>query len=173
MSGEFPLLVTAHSENYIHYWDLQKIFQGNFNPQGVTISPLKYPTTAIHCFADGKGYCIISIEGRCGVKNVNLATNNINPPEDYCFKCHRVEENGIGKVYTTNGMAFNKAFGTFATYGNDGCYLVWNKDTKTRLKSTKPAPWPITAADFLENGTLFAFAFGYDYSKGAEGAKMM
>ena len=72
MSGEYPLLVTAHSELYIHYWNLCNIFNGNFNPQGVTSSPLKFPTTAISCFADGKGYAIVSFEGRCGIKNIDL-----------------------------------------------------------------------------------------------------
>jgi hypothetical protein len=32
MSGEFPLLVTAHSELYIHYWNLNNIFKNDFNP---------------------------------------------------------------------------------------------------------------------------------------------
>lgn len=75
MSGEFPLLVTAHSELDIHYWDLRQIFSNNFNPLGVTISPLKYPTTSIACFSDGKGYVIGSIEGRCGVKYIDLDKN--------------------------------------------------------------------------------------------------
>lgn len=70
-----------------------------------------------------------------------------------------------------NGITFNKQFGTFATYGSDGNYFIWNKDTKSRLRSTKTAPWPITSADFLENASLLAFAYGYDYGKGAEGAK--
>lgn len=72
MSCEYPLLVTAHSENYIHYWDLSKVAMNQYNPLGVTVSPLKYPTTAICCFGDGKGYAIGSIEGRCGIKNVDL-----------------------------------------------------------------------------------------------------
>jgi mRNA export factor len=72
MSGEFPLLVTAHSEMYVHYWNLNNITNNDFNPLGVMQSPLKYPTTAIACFADGRGYAIGSIEGRCGIKNIDL-----------------------------------------------------------------------------------------------------
>jgi len=55
--------------------------------------------------------------------------------------------------------------------GSDGNYFIWNKDTKSRLRSTKPAPWPITAGDFIENASLLAFAYGYDYSKGYEESK--
>ncbi len=72
MSGEFPLLVTAHSEQIIHYWDLNRIFSQNFNPLDVMISPLKNATTCIQCFADAKGFAIGSIEGRCGIKYVDL-----------------------------------------------------------------------------------------------------
>jgi len=75
MDGNYPFLVTAHSENYVHYWDLENIFKQNFNPLGVMTSPLKFATTAIGCFGDAKGFCIASIEGRCGVKNVNLKMN--------------------------------------------------------------------------------------------------
>jgi mRNA export factor len=72
MSLEFPLLVTTHSEMYVHYWNLVNIFNNNFNPLGVTISPLKNVTTSVCCFPDGKGYAIGSIEGRCGIKNIDL-----------------------------------------------------------------------------------------------------
>jgi mRNA export factor len=92
-------------------------------------------------------------------------------PDDFCFKSHREETTPGAKLYSVNGLSFNKQFGTFASYGQDGCYFFWNKDTKSKLKSTKPAPWPITAGDYLENAQLFAFAFGYDWGKGAEEVK--
>lgn len=80
MSAEYPLLVTAHSEQYVHYWNLANIFNGNFAPQGVTSSPLKYPTTCVSVFSDAKGYAIASLEGRCGIKYVDLQKDLINPP---------------------------------------------------------------------------------------------
>ena len=92
MSGEFPLLVTAHSEMIIHYWDLRKIFTKLFDPQGVLISPLKFATTSICCFGDARGFAIGSIEGRCGIKRVNLDTNATNWSDDFCFKSHRVDD---------------------------------------------------------------------------------
>jgi len=175
MSGEFPLLVTAHSELYVHYWDLNRITQNDFNPLGVMNSPLKYPTTTIACFADGKGYAIGSIEGRCGIKYIDLQKNIINPPEDFCFKSHRVDDTSTppkpSQVHAVNGIAFNKQFGTFVTYGQDGSWFIWNKDTKSKLKNTKAGPHPITAADFLDNATQLAYAFGYDWGKGAEESK--
>lgn len=155
MSGEFPLLVTAHSEMIIHYWDLRQIFSGKFEPVGVTQSPLKYATTCITCFGDGKGYAIGSIEGRCGVKYINLdGSSIINSNDDFCFKSHRVDDDPKlpsckpSQIYAVNGLTFNKKCNTFASYGQDGCYFFWNKDNKSKLKSTKPGPCPITAADY-------------------------
>ena len=72
MSCQFPLLVTAHQDRFIHVWDLQFCFQNNnYNPKEVTESPLKFATTSIACFGDGRGYAVGSIEGRCGIKNVD------------------------------------------------------------------------------------------------------
>ena len=59
-------------------------------------------------------------------------------------------------------------FGSFATVGADGCFFIWNKDTRSRLKASKAGPSPVTAADFVENGQLLAYAFGYDWGKGIE-----
>jgi len=81
-------------------------------------SPLKYPTTCITCFGDGKGFAIGSIEGRCGIKYIDLQKNLTGLPEDFCFKSHRVEETGKqAQVYSVNGLSFNKTFNTFASYG--------------------------------------------------------
>jgi len=120
MSGEYPLLVTAHSGLKIHYWDLKKIFSGIFNPLGETTSPLKESTSCIQCIPDGKGYVIGSIEGRCGVKYIDLEMNLVNNMYDFCYKSHRIEAYGpteAVKAYTVNGISFNRTFNTFATYG--------------------------------------------------------
>lgn len=38
-------------------------------------------------------------------------------------------------IYAVNSIAFNPAFGTFATAGSDGTYHFWDKDSKQRLKA--------------------------------------
>eukprot|EP00347_Sterkiella_histriomuscorum_P013043 403366232 len=178
MSGEFPLLVTAHSELHVHYWNLNNIIRGDFNPAGLLISPLKQGTTSICCFPDAKGFAIGSIEGRCGIKYLDINTNNIVNSDDFCFKCHRQDDTATtnpkpSQVYAVNGIVFNKQFGSFATLGQDGSYYFWNKDTKSKLRNTKaPNPQiPLTSADFLDNAQQFAYAYGYDWGKGAEESK--
>eukprot|EP00347_Sterkiella_histriomuscorum_P017243 403350135 len=178
MSGEFPLLVTAHSELFIHYWNLNNITRGDFNPAGLINSPLKYGTTAIACFPDAKGFAIGSIEGRCGIKYIDVQNNNTVNSDDFCFRCHRQDDTATSnpkpsQVYAVNGIVFNKQFGSFATMGQEGNYFFWNKDSKSKLKNTKaltPA-LPVTCGDFLENAQQFAYAYGYDWGKGAEESK--
>ena len=75
-------------------------------------------------------------------------------------------------MFSLNGITFNKAFNTFATIGADGHYFTWNKDNKSKYKSSKKFPGQLTAVDFSENGTMLAYAIGYDHSKGFEGAKL-
>jgi mRNA export factor len=56
----------------------------------VVESPLKYQTSSIGAFGDGKGFAIGSIEGRCAIMNVNFAKAKKDICEnDFCFKCHR------------------------------------------------------------------------------------
>ena len=57
----------------------------------MTESPLKFATTSIAVFGDGKGYAVGSIEGRCGIKNYDVAKHDLGKNDDFCFKCHREE----------------------------------------------------------------------------------
>jgi mRNA export factor len=68
-------------------------------------------------------------------------------------------------------MNFHPVFGTFSTAGSDGTYNFWDKDSKQRLKQmakatygTNPAPIPCSA--FNKDGTIFAYAVSYDWSRG-------
>jgi mRNA export factor len=68
-----------------------------------------------------------------------------------------------------NGFCFNKKYNTFASYGGDGTYCTWNKDTKSKYRSSEVFPEPIVAADQTEDGLMMAYAIGYDWQRGAEG----
>jgi WD40 repeat protein len=72
-----------------------------------------------------------------------MATSN------FSFKCHRKEAGaaarGSSLVYAVNDISFHP-FGTFSTAGADGTINLWDKDSKTRLKSmyiptTRPLPF--------------------------------
>lgn len=57
---------------------------------------------------------------------------------------------------------------TFSTAGSDGGFNFWDKDNKHRLKPFQRMNQPITATAFSADGNIFAYAVGYDWSKGVE-----
>jgi len=80
---------------------------------------------------------------------------------NFSFKCHREGSN----VYAINAISFHPLYGTFSTAGSDGSFNFWDKDSKQRLKQFPNLRSPITATSFNKNGSIFAYALGYDWSK--------
>jgi mRNA export factor len=154
-------------------WNLETIFNGQFNPINVIETPLRFTTSAIACFGDGKGYAVGSIEGRCGIVNVNFNNLNNVDTRDFCFKCHRQENSQTkeGDVWTVNSIAFNEKFNTFVTVGSDGQWYTWNKDTKSRYKQSNKSQMPVTNACFSEDAMVLVHAHGEDWSLGGNQAQ--
>jgi mRNA export factor len=97
--------------------------------------------------------------------------------KSFCFKCHRKEpkDSKQAEVYAVNGFCFNKKKDTFYSFGGNGEWVSWNKDTRAKYKNSGErikegyiAP-PIVAGDLTEDASIFAYAYGYDWSQGAEG----
>ncbi|ESO09225.1 hypothetical protein HELRODRAFT_109550 [Helobdella robusta] len=149
-------------------------------------SPLKYQHRCVSIFCERKpassnafsntqqtsglpvGFALGSIEGRVAIQYVNP----VNPKDNFTFKCHR--SNGTGQsnhqdIYAVNGIAFHPVHGTLATIGSDGRFSFWDKDARTKLKTSDPLDQPITTCAFNAQGTIFAYAGSYDWSKGHEG----
>lgn len=135
-------------------------------------SPLKYQHRCVTIFRDKQnqptGFALGSIEGR-------VAIQYINPPDpskdNFTFKCHRSTVQRTGQtqdIFAVNDIAFHPTHGTLATVGSDGKYSFWDKDARTKLKTSDAMELPIVACDFNYNGNLFAYAVSYDWSKGHE-----
>ncbi|KAG5201720.1 hypothetical protein JEQ12_004483 [Ovis aries] len=135
-------------------------------------SPLKHQHRCVAIFKDKQnkptGFALGSIEGR-------VAIHYINPPnpakDNFTFKCHR--SNGTNTsapqdIYAVNGIAFHPVHGTLATVGSDGRFSFWDKDARTKLKTSEQLDQPISACCFNHNGNIFAYASSYDWSKGHE-----
>ena len=62
---------------------------------------------------------------------------------NFSFKCHRRDQTPSSKdqslVYAVNDITFHPVHGTFSTCGSDGTINFWDKDARTRLKSTSLA----------------------------------
>lgn len=52
--------------------------------------------------------------------------------------------------------------------GSDGCYHFWDKETKRRLKAMERVNESITCGTFNRDGSLYAYAVSYDWSKGCQ-----
>ena len=179
MSNVNNLLVVAMNDRNLSYYNLTKLQQsGQLIPDVQCKSHLKYQTRRVCCFPEGNGYAIGSIEGRCAIKYVNFGVEpQINKEsgasttkDDFAFRCHRSVATSTPEVYPVNDIAFNPRYGTFVTVGGDGDYVIWDKDSRSRLKqgslSTRS---PITACDYSNNGDLLAYSSGYDWAKGVSG----
>jgi len=156
----FGLFQDAKSKNLIIF-DLQS--PNNLSrPYRTVDSPLKYQSRCVQLFPDRTGFAVGSIEGRVGIVHVH----DKDSAKNFAFKCHR-EGN---EVYAVNSIAFHN-FGTFATAGADGRYTFWDKDAKQRLKQFERCGNSITCSNFNTRGDIYAYALGYDWSKGVEFAE--
>ncbi|KAI1778595.1 WD40 repeat-like protein [Hypoxylon cercidicola] len=153
------LLVIGTADRYINVVNLQDPLKFYKTLQ----SPLKWQTRVVSCFTDATGFAIGSIEGRCAIQYVEDKDSGSN----FSFKCHRETPQGATtQVFSVNDISFHPQHGTFSTAGSDGTFHFWDKDAKHRLKGYPQVGGSITATTFNSGGSIFAYAIGYDWSKG-------
>ncbi|CAJ0908620.1 12409_t:CDS:10 [Entrophospora sp. SA101] len=148
MDLHYPHLVVGTADRNVIYYNLT-------NPN---FSTLKWQTRCVACYPAGNGYAIGSIEGRVGIQYFDEKDQR----QGFSFKCHRDGNN----IYAVNAISFHPLYGTFSTSGSDGSFSFWDKESKQRIKGFNTVGAPIIATDFNRNGTLFAYAVSYDWSKG-------
>ncbi|ORX34874.1 hypothetical protein BCR36DRAFT_588545 [Piromyces finnis] len=136
----FPLMVVGTAEKHIHVYNLQNPSV----PFKQLQSPLKWQTRVVSCFS----------QGRVGIQYIEDKDQSV------------IEKTQM--VYAINAISFHPIYGTFSTAGSDGSFNFWDKDSKQRLKQFPNFNIPITATSFNKNGSIFAYALGYDWSKGHE-----
>eukprot|EP00126_Sphaerothecum_destruens_P005400 Sdes_comp18747_c0_seq1m9112 len=127
------------------------------------MSQLRFQTRCLSCFTPphggiSNGFAVGTIEGRVAIVHVDEKEENKN----FSFKCHR-ENNDI---YAVNSIVFHPVYGTFATAGSDGTFNFWDKDSKQRLKAFSKSSNSISCSTFNHDGTIYAYAVSYDWSKG-------
>jgi len=158
------LLVVGTADRNMLIYDLRNPSK----PFKTMPSPLKFQSRCVAAFPDMGGFALGSIEGRVAIQYIDEKKADRN----FAFKCHRISpelhSNQVEKVFAVNAICFHPKFGTFATAGSDGCYTFWDKDTKQRLKLFPRNDNSITTCCFNRDGTVFAYALSYDWSKGIE-----
>lgn len=135
-------------------------------------SPLKYQHRCVAICKDKQtntepvGFALGSVEGRVAIQYIQPK----DPKDNYTFKCHRsdIQTGNNQDIYAVNDIAFHPGYGTLATAGSDGKFSFWDKDARTKLKTSTQLPQSITACTFNSTGNIFAYALGYDWTKGHE-----
>lgn len=163
----FPMAIVSTAERGI------LVYQLNNQPQEYKKieSPLKYQHRCVAICKDKKGvpngFALGSVEGRVAMQYINPS----DPKDNFTFKCHRSDVSQSGQVqdiYAVNDIAFHPTIGTLATVGSDGKYSFWDKDARTKLKTSENCGQSITACCFNAEGNIFAYSTGYDWTKGHE-----
>lgn len=165
MALRYPLLVGILSDKKHAVWNLQWLQQGKNSPDIMVDNNVKVQFKSVDCYSDASGFSIGLIEGRCAMKKIN--PSSYKAENDFTFKCHR--DNGSQSAYAVNCISFNAAHGTFATGGSDSSLIYWDRFAKQCLKTFTGLDGPVTAMDFKQDGSLFAYATGYDWARGLDG----
>lgn len=148
-------LVVGTARRKIVVWDLRNMAYPNQKRE----SSLKYQTRAIRCFPNKQGFVLSSIEGRVAVEY--LDRNPEIQKKKYAFKCHRIKEDGLERIYPVNAISFHSQYNTFATGGSDGYVNVWDGFNKKRLCQFHRYNTSITSLSFSQNGTVLAISCSY------------
>lgn len=160
MDTSRDLLVVATAQRNICVFNLS-------NPQTIfkTVqSPLKWQTRVVACYPQGNAYAIGSIEGRCAIQYVDP---DEQAKSGFSFRCHRENKTPTEThIYPVEAISVHPIYGTFSTGGSDGTIHFWDKDSRFRLKYTRSLGGTVSATAYNRNGSIFAYAVTYDWSKG-------
>ncbi|XP_034200563.1 protein RAE1-like isoform X2 [Prunus dulcis] len=149
---EMSLLVTGSWDKTLKYWDVRQP------------NPVHTQQLPERCYALSVRYPLMVV----GTADRNLVVFNLQNPQTE-FK--RIVS--PLKYQTRCVAAFPDQQGflvhhTFTTAGSDGSFNFWDKDSKQRLKAMSRCNQPIPCSTFNNDGSIFAYAVCYDWSKGAE-----
>eukprot|EP01083_Nonionella_stella_P107195 310258_1 len=184
-------LVVGLSNNDVISYDLRNgarqlhslAQESSKNTKAVT---LKKQIRCIDIFPDNTGYVAASIGGRVIIKHFDR--QNLKHPngkeKDFSYKCHRQSAGNMAShIFGVNVIKFHQQSSVFATGGDDGDVVTWDKDGRAKLYSFKTmtmgnyresgahidtSRMPIVALDYHANGQYMIYATSYNWNKGAE-----
>ena len=188
MAQKGNYLVVALSNNDIKTFDLRnncnEIFSTlNEHKNNSKSVSLKRQIRTIDIFPNNEGYVAASIGGRVIIKHFNRNEAS----KDFSYKCHR---HTISKqtthVFAVNSIKFHQQTSVFATGGDDGEIVTWDKDGRlnyTFKEMNIPNfsnnsgnnnnhitynKMPITSMDYHSNGQYLLYSTSYNWNKGLE-----
>ncbi|KAH9254648.1 hypothetical protein BASA81_007405 [Batrachochytrium salamandrivorans] len=147
----------------------------------------KLPIRTVSISTDGSFFACAGTEGRVIIQHVNEQQK----AQNFTFRAHKHEENRQG-VNTTinnpiNDIQFHPHSNVFATCGSDGSFCFWDHGDRARLYHGPQTPSPnqantkdavkrchfpnnqiapLLASGFNPEGSMYAYAVGYDWGGG-------
>lgn len=148
---------------------------------------LKKQIRCIDMFPNGEGYVAASVGGRVIIKHLDRSRAN----KDFSYKCHRHSVSGgrngsLNHIFAVNVVRFHRQTAVFATAGDDGECVTWDKDGRAKLftfqgmrvptqqrqsennEQIDSSRMPIVALDYHANGQFMLYATSYNWNKGQE-----
>lgn len=161
MDVKEPTVVVGLADRKLMVFDVRK----PATPYKEKYSLHKYQTRCVAIWPDRMGYLVGCVDGRVSVDYVQ----DPEPGASSLFSCHRDKGARVG--YSINAIRFHMPTGMFATAASDGRFGFWDKDRKDRARTRRfeKMSGPVTDIDFASDGRTYAYAVGYDWSKGASG----
>lgn len=170
---QYPFLVMGCNDytvaviNFEQFINNQKIFYCQCN--------LKSPIMSIAIRPNSKRIAIGSVDGRICATDMEFGYNNSQLKlKDYIlFRAHRKEVKNQPQnsyLYQVNCLGFHASAPNFLySCGSNSICYYWDCIKKNKSAEFNYGGIPITAADYSPCGNLFAYALGYDWSKGIWG----
>nr|CAB3226497.1 mitotic checkpoint protein BUB3-like [Phallusia mammillata] len=155
-------LIVGTSGKSVVVWDLRNMGYVEQRRE----SSLKYQTRCIRSFPNKQGFVLSSIEGRVAVEYLDPSAEE--QKKKYAFKCHRIKEDGIERIFSVHTIAFHNRYNTFATGGADGFVNMWDGFNKKRLCQFHRFPAPVSSVAFSDDGSVLAVAASPLYSSDLE-----
>eukprot|EP00918_Siedleckia_nematoides_P094885 GHVU01208351.1.p1 GENE.GHVU01208351.1~~GHVU01208351.1.p1 ORF type:complete len:257 (+),score=20.90 GHVU01208351.1:693-1463(+) len=151
-----PLLAAVGNTTSVFVFNL---LQPSTTPTNKFVTTLTRQLRSLCIFRDLKGLVVGGIEGRCNIIHFTEQRATFH------FKCHRMDENGVKKVYPVNSIDFHLGH-VFSTGGADGSIALWDKNERVKTFAFVNMKQPIVDVSFNQTGKLVAYAMGYDWHKG-------
>lgn len=193
MAQKGTMLVVATSDTDIKTFDLRQngkqmhsIREEEATNKNIKPVNLKKQIRCIDIFPDNNGYVAASIGGRVIIKHFNRG----NASKDFSYKCHRHRSGNSDlyqHVFAVNVLKFHQQSGIFATGGDDGEIVTWDKKGRSKLYNFKSlqipnyrkpsgnsndqidgSRMPIVALDYHQNGQYMLYGTSYNWNKGQE-----
>lgn len=159
-----PVMVLALADRKIAIFDVRK----PSSPYVERYTQLKYQSRCVATWPDSMGYVVGSVEGKVSVEYLHQSKSKQN----YSFFCHRDRQ---GVLSATNAVRFHHRSGAFCTAGGDGMLHFWDKDRRDRaaMRRFHKMGQSICDMDFTDDGSMLAYAVGYDWIQGSSGRSNM